>query len=233
MLTNEILPLFTRESERLGVYNFGANLPLPYGILNTEEWCMAIAQEMGKEEECERFLQKQAYEVKRVLGLNYSFTWQANLMMQKRAAVIGRAGFTASLARMLYYDFDTYPRLVALQAATKEALQRAKDLLEPIVQDGIEIEILENANYMQIARAIKEAKIDFVLGSRIEKPLIEGMRLPHLSLGNAYYFQSFRYVPYPYVGYQGILYLAQELALVMADMFHERDKWRKLLHKNI
>ncbi|MFB0565491.1 MAG: hypothetical protein ACETWK_07410 [Candidatus Aminicenantaceae bacterium] len=37
ILTNEDLPLFTKEAERLGVSNFGADLPLPYGLKNTEE----------------------------------------------------------------------------------------------------------------------------------------------------------------------------------------------------
>ena len=59
------------------------------------------------------------------------------------------------------------------------------------------------------------------------------MRIPHLNIGGAYYFQAFRFVPYPYVGYKGMLYLFQELGLVMADMFQERDKWRGLLYENI
>jgi hypothetical protein len=44
---------------------------------------------------------------------------------------------------------------------------------------------------------------------------------------------TFRYLPVPYVGYEGILYLLQELGLAMEDMFHEREAWKKLCYKNI
>lgn len=233
MLTNEGLPLFTKESEKLGVYNFGHNLPLPYGISNTEDWCMAIAEEMGKTEKAQQVLKESSEKVKSIIGLNYSFTWQANLMMQKRVAIIGRAGFAASIARSLYYDFDTYPSLVALQAGTHQAFDTSKRLLDPIIKDNIEINILENPPYLKLAQTIRDGEIDFVIGSRVDKQLIESMRIPHLSLGGAYYFLSYRYIPYPYVGYEGSLYLAQELAQVLTDMFHEKEKWKALLYKEL
>jgi nitrogenase molybdenum-iron protein alpha/beta subunit len=233
LLTDEALPLFTKESERLGVYNFGAELPLPYGICNMEEWYLAIAEAMGKAEKAQEVMRKGVREVKKILGMNYSFTWQANLMMQKRAAVIGRSSFAASIARSLYYDFDTYPGIVALQAGSSQALETSKRLLEPILRDEVDIRILENPPYFELAKAINESEIDFVVGSRADKQLIESMRIPHLSLGSAYYFMSFRYVPYPYVGYEGMLYLAQEFAQVMTEMFHEKEKWKALLFKGL
>jgi nitrogenase molybdenum-iron protein alpha/beta subunit len=233
MLTSEDMPLFQKESELLGVPSFGQDLPLPYGIINSEDWCIAIAEKMGKIDQARKMLEEDALFVKRILGLNYSFTWESNLLMQKRACVIGRAQFAASLARMLYYDFDAYPLVVALQAATPGCIRRSRALLDSIIKDGIEMMILDNPTYMEIARAIKEMEIDFVLGTRIEKPLIEGMRIPHLSIGSAYHFQSFRFIPYPYVGYEGSLYLTQELGLVMEEMFQEKDKWRALLFKGI
>lgn len=233
MLTSEELPHFNKETDKLGVRNFGAELPLPYGLINTEEWTMALAREFGKEQPAEELLKEEAKKVKSVLSFNYPYTWLANLLMQKRAAVIGRAAFAAAIARMLFYDMDCYPEIVALQAGTPQALARAKDQLQECQRDGCPMQVMENASYIEIARAIKNAEIDFVVGSRIEKALIEGMRYPHLSLGSAFYFQSFRFVPYPYAGYNGILYLLQELGLVMEDMMHEQDMWRTLKYANI
>lgn len=233
MLTNEDLPLFDKETERLGVPNFGAELPLPYGLQNTEEWYLAVANQLGKTEKAQEVLREASKATKGVLSFNYTFTWLANLVMQKRAAIIGRSAFAASIARFLFYDMDAYPTIVALQGATHQSLDKAKKLLEPVEKDGYPVKILENPPYIEFARAIKEEGVDFVIGSRIEKTLVEGMNFPHLSLGSAFYFQSFRFVPYPYVGYEGALYLIQELALVMADMFHEKDIWRRMLYENI
>ena len=233
LLTSEELPNFNKEAERLKVRSFGADLPLPYGLKTTEEWVMGVAREFGREEAAQNLLKESARRVKAVLAFNYPYTWLANLLMQKRAAVIGRAIFAASIARMLFYDMDTYPEVVALQAATPQCLDVAKKLLKPIIDHGLKVNIMENPSYIEFARAIKDAEIDFVIGSRIEKALIEGMRFPHLSLGSAFYFQSFHFVPYPYVGYDGVLYLLQELGRVTEDMMHEQDMWRTLRYKNI
>lgn len=94
------------------------------------------------------------------------------------------------------------------------------------------VKILINPPYIEFARAVKEAEVDFVLGSSIEKTLIEGMGITHHAIGSSYYFNIFRYLPIPYVEYEGILYLLQELVLVMEDMFHEREAWKKLCYKS-
>ncbi|KPJ60101.1 MAG: hypothetical protein AMJ46_08320 [Latescibacteria bacterium DG_63] len=232
-LTSEDFPMFNKETEKLGVPSFGADLPLSYGLVNTEEWLYAVAKKFGKLDEARKSLEKASERVRKVLRFNYSYTWQANLMMQKRPALIGRAQFVASLARSLYYDMDMFPELVALQAGTQEAADRAKKLLEPLIRDGLTLEIMVNPAYIEFARAVKRANIDFVLGSRIEKTLIEGMRIPHHTISSSYYFNTFRYVPVPYVGYDGILYLLQELGLAMEDMFHEKESWQGKVFKNI
>ena len=126
-----------------------------------------------------------------------------------------------------------YPEVVSLQAAAKESADEARKLLESMEKDGMSVEILVNPPYVEFARACREAEVDFVLGSRIEKTLIEGMSIAHHAIGSSYYFNTFRYLPMPYVGYEGILYLLQELGLTMEDMFHEREAWKKLCYKNI
>ena len=233
MLTNEDLPFFTKETEKLGVPNFGADLPLPYGLVNTEEWYAGIAAKFGKLEKAHELLKETGKKVKRVLGFNYSYTWQSNLMMQKRAALIGRAHFISSMARFLYYDLDIYPEIVVLQAASKESVDSSTQLLKSMEKDGMTVNIIVNPPYIEFARAVKSADIDFVLGSRIEKTLIEGMGIAHHSIGSSYYFNTFRYIPFPYVGYEGVLYLVQELGLAMEDMFHEREGWKGMKFKNI
>lgn len=78
-------------------------------------------------------------------------------MLQKRAALIGRAHFIASMARCLYYDMAMYPEVVALQAATKESVDGARNLLESMEKDGMSVEILVNPPYVEFARAVEEA----------------------------------------------------------------------------
>lgn len=233
MLTNEDLPMFRKETEKLGVPTFGEDLPLPYGLVNSEEWYLAVAEKLGKSDQAHKVLKEASSKVKRVLGFNYSYTWQANLMMQKRAGLIGRAQFVASLARCLYYDMDMFPEVIALQAGTQESIDRSKNLLKSLEKDGLSMQVLVNPPYIEFARAVKNAELDVVLGSRIEKTLFEGMGVAHHALSSSYYFNTFRYLPYPYVGYEGILYLVQELGLAMEDMFHERESWKGKLYKNI
>jgi len=233
MLTNEDLPSFNKETKRLGVPNFGEDLPLPYGLVNTEEWYLACAERLGKSAQAHKALEEASKKVKHILGFNYSYTWQSNLMMQKRAAVIGRAQFAASLARCLYYDMDIFPQVIAIQAATQESVDRSKKLLKTLEDHGLSLQLLVNPPYIEFARAVKDAEIDFVLGSRIEKTLFEGMGIAHHALSSSYYFNTFRYLPYPYIGYEGILYLVQELGLAMEAMFHEKESWKGKLYKNI
>ena len=116
-----------------------------------------------------------------------------------------------------------YPEVVSLQAASKESVDGAKKLFGSMEKDGMSPQILANPPHIEFARACREGEVNFVLGSRIEKTLIEGMGIAHHAIGSSYYFNSFKYLPMPYVGYEGILYLLQELCLTMEDMFHERE----------
>jgi len=232
-LSAEDFPSFQKETDRLGVPSFGADLPLPYGVANTEAGYLGVARRFGKEDKARDIFAEDSKRVKSILGFNYTYTWLANLLMQKRVAVIGREKFAASIARMLFYDLDAYPDMVILQGSGRPAFERSKALLADIEKDGYPVKIMENPSYIEVARLIQESEVDFVIGSRIEKPLIEGTRIPHLSLGSAGYFQSFRFVPYPYVGYNGSLYLLQELGHVMHDMMTEKEMWRGLRFKNM
>jgi nitrogenase molybdenum-iron protein alpha/beta subunit len=150
-------------------------------------------------------------------------------MLQKRAALIGRAHFIASMAN----DMAIYPEVVALQAATKESVDGATKPIKAMEKDEMSPKVLINPAYVEFARAVREAEVDLVLGSRIEKTLMEGMGIAHHAIGSSYYFNTLRYLPVPYVGYEGILYLLQELGLGTEDMFHEREAWKRLCYKNI
>jgi len=80
-----------------------------------------------------------------------------------------------------------YPEVIALQAATKESVDGAKKLFESMEKDGMSPKVLVNPAYVEFARAVGEAEVDFVLGSRIEKTLIGGMGIAHHAIGSSYY----------------------------------------------
>ncbi len=226
----EDLPETAERLARLGTKRCGLDLPLPFGMANTEEWLLGMAGRYGDVDRAKAVLSGDMGRVKRVLANNYNFSWMASLLSGKSAAVAGFAPFAAAMARFLFFDLDVRVRTVALYAETRPGLEGAKRLLEPLAE-SIDLTVLENPSFLQAGQAAQEAKVDFVIGSIQDKPLYEGLGLAHINLGPFYFFNQFNFVPWPYAGVRGVLNLFSEMACVAQDAFTERGAWRERGYK--
>ena len=88
--------------------------------------------------------------------------------------------------------------------------------------------VLENPTYYQLGEAVREANVDFVIGSMQDKPLFKGLGIAHLSIGGFYYFNNYNFVPWPLVGVKGSLRLISEISKVVDEAFYETEAWKKL-----
>ncbi|MDP2725327.1 MAG: hypothetical protein Q8O44_03530, partial [Syntrophales bacterium] len=62
-----------------------------------------------------------------------------------------------------------------------------------------------------------------------EKSLIEGIGVAHLSLAGLYsILGTYNFIPFPSVGFRGVLYLFTMLGQLVEKAFHEPQRWREL-----
>ena len=227
LLTYDEMPDFERKSEALGVPTLTDDLVLPYGIGNTEEWLLHLAGRFGNPESAKRYLVEQMADVKKILHRNYNFSWMASFLSDKYVAVCGYAPFAAAIARYLFHDLNIRVKVVGLWSETEPGLQKAQRVLEPL-GDYLDFTVLENPTYFQLGQAVKDAAVDFVIGSMQDKPLFKGLGVAHLNLGGFYYFNNYNFVPWPLVGVKGSLRLFSEVSKVVEDAFYESEAWKKL-----
>lgn len=198
------------------------NLPLPVGIANTEEWLLKIAEKFDKTEEARAVLIKDQGFVQTQLKLNYNFSWMSTLMYGKRCGILANAKFGASLARCMLWDFGIIPKVIGLTAETDNAANKAIGLLKEI-ENQAEFTVLINPSYLEYVNHLKQAQVDFAIGSIQDKPLCLGNKIPHLSLSGFNFFNQYNFIPYPNFGIRGILGLLSELSGLMEDAFYLKD----------
>ena len=92
--------------------------------------------------------------------------------------------------------------------------------------------ILENPLYIRYADAVKDAKAEFAIGMNQDKSLMEGYGYPQIVLsGLCTILGTFNFIPYPSVGYRGVLYLLSHLANLVTKTFHEDKKWAQTCYQ--
>lgn len=222
ILSGENLNNFESLSSDAGIKTLDLNLPLPVGIANTEEWLLALAEKFGDISMAKELLKAEQALVTQQLKYNYNYSWMSTLMYGKYASILAPAKFGASLARSLYWDFGIIPKIISLTAETDRAMNQAVELLEPL-KDNLDFVVLKNATYFDYINHIKEAQVDFAIGSIQDKPLCMGHKIPHLSLAGFNFFNQYNFIPYPDFGIRGILRLLTELSRVMEDAFYLKD----------
>ena len=227
MLTYEEMTDFVRKSDALGVPTLTDEPVLPYGIGNTEEWLLRLAEQFGDVEKAKKYLVEEMGKVRRILYRNYNFSWMASFLSDKYAAVCGPAPFAAAITRYLVHDLNIRVKVVGLWSETKASGEKARKLLEPL-GDTMEFTVLENPTYFQLGEAVREANVDFVIGSMQDKPLFKGMGVAHLNLAGFYYFNNYNFVPWPLAGVKGSLRLFSEVCKVVDEAFYETEAWKKL-----
>ncbi|MDY6861768.1 MAG: nitrogenase component 1 [Thermodesulfobacteriota bacterium] len=229
-LTYENLPDFNDYEDAHDIKRIGFDIPLPIGIANTEEWYFAVAEEFGLRKKAEEVLKRERKGL-RNLNFWYNATWVMNWVSNKRVVVAGPAPWAASFANFLYYDLATFPEIIVLYDETENSIERAKGILTELKKDFEPI-ILENPLYIQVLEAIRSRPIEFAVGRNQEKMLFEGEGIAHLSLaGMQTILGHFNFIPYPSMGYKGILYLLSMLGRVVEGAFHEPQKWKDLKFK--
>ncbi|MFQ5852080.1 MAG: nitrogenase component 1, partial [Candidatus Binatia bacterium] len=158
---------------------------------------------------------------------NYNFSWMASFLSDKYAAVCGYAPFAAAITRYLFHDLNIRVKVVGLWSETEAGNKKALNILEPL-GDSLDFIVLENPTYFQLGEAVKEANVDFVIGSIQDKPLFKSFGVAHLNLGGFYYFNNYNFVPWPLVGVKGSLRLFSEVSKIVEDAFYETEAWKKL-----
>ncbi len=221
-LSPEKFESFEQKSMEFGVETYNKNLPLPLGAANTEEWLLSIAKDLGSEEKAKEILEADQKFVKKQLRFNYNFSWMSTLMYQKKCGILANAGFGASLARCLLWDFGIIPKVIGLTSETDRAVEQALELLEKI-KGQAEFKVLINPTYFEYANQLKEAEVDFSIGSIHDKPLSLGHKIPHLSLCGYNFFNQYNFIPYPNMGIRGVLGLLSELSRIMEETFYLKE----------
>ncbi len=227
LLTYDEMPDFLGKSDALGVPTLTDDLALPFGIGNTEEWLLNLAERFGDSKKAQRYLLDEMNSVKRILHRNYNFSWMASFLSDKYAAVCGYAPFAAAMTRYLFHDLNIRVKIVGLWSETEEGIKKAERVLEPLA-DALDFTVLENPTYLQLGEATKQANVDFAIGSIQDKPLFRSYGIAHLNLGGFYYFNNYNFVPWPLVGVKGSLRLFSEICKVVDEAFYESEAWKKL-----
>jgi nitrogenase molybdenum-iron protein alpha/beta subunit len=227
LLGYDEMPDFVRKSDELGVPTLTDDLALPFGVGNTEEWLLHLAERFGDSKKAQRYLLDEMSSVKKILHRNYNFSWMASFLSDKYAAVCGYAPFAAAMTRYLFHDLNIRVKVVGLWSETDAGIQKAERVLEPL-SDSLDFTVLENPTYLTLGEATKAANVDFAIGSIQDKPLFRSYGIAHLNLGGFYYFNNYNFVPWPLVGVKGSLRLFSEICKVVDDAFYESEAWKKL-----
>lgn len=210
VLTGDDMSELEEVAEDMGIETFGQDLVLPVGYYNTEQWYLTMAEKFGDVEKAKAQIGEDMAIVKRQTHMNYTASWELTGMYGKRAAILAPAPFAAALARSLFYDFNIKPVVVGLLAETPEGLERAEKLME-VMSDHLDFEVMENPSFYAYAKKIKEEKVDFAVGMRVDEHLVVGEGIPHVTMSGPNYMNHWDLIPWPYFGIRGSLYLATEL----------------------
>ena len=217
MLTGEELPEFFGACGEKGMEIFGRDWVLPYGVSNTEEWYLKLAEKFDRTEKAKEILKDEMNRLRTRVAGDYNFTWMMSDPSSKRAAVIAYAPFAVSIARYLYYDLNVKVPLMGLISEAPEAFDHALKQLEEMGEYS-DVEVFDNPTNFAFANVAREKKVDFVIGRRFEKTLFEGMGIVNLPLGGRYFMNQFSFVPWPWTGVKGVLGLQSEVAKAMESL---------------
>ncbi|OGH99759.1 MAG: hypothetical protein A2104_07970 [Candidatus Melainabacteria bacterium GWF2_32_7] len=222
VLSSEELRNFEKICSNINFDMVKENLPLPIGIANTEEWLLKFAQKLGSVEKAKEILVEDQKFVQKQLKFNYNFSWMSTLMYGKRCGILAHAKFGASVARCMLWDFGIVPKVIGLIAETDRAEKEALELLKEI-ENQAEFTVLINPSYFDYGNHLKQAEVDFAIGSIQDKPLCIGHKIPHLSLAGFNFFNQYNFIPFPSFGIRGVLGLMSELSVVMEEAFYLKN----------
>ncbi len=225
VLSPEVLPKVEDWCAAQGMEIWGRDVVLPVGLANTEEWYLAVAARFGDVDKAKRQLREDMARVKKRIGIDYNASWVMQDVAGKRVGLVGYAPFVAAMARCMFFDFNARPVVVGLWGESPRAIETAKKQLE-VMSPYLDFEVLENPSYHEYATALQREKVDFAIGQINDRPLVEGLGIPNLTLGGFYFFNHWTFMPWPFFGVRGILHLLTELGKVMLDLHIDKESWK-------
>jgi nitrogenase molybdenum-iron protein alpha/beta subunit len=175
------------------------NMPLPVGIENTARWLRALGKECGAEAKAEDMIKNGELHVEDVLRK------RALMIIPRyrncRIAVSADCTIGIPLVRMLFQELEMIPELLLFRSDSPHA----RDLLQRELSDlGISPDVVFSADGWKIKSALKDARVDAVIGSAWEKYIAEelGIKIAFDILSPT---NRDLYIDRPYFGHDGFL----------------------------
>ena len=202
-------------SDRYGVEQWCADLPLPVGFSNTRRWLSELGSRLGVQQAAQDLIaegEKLVVETCRRKWLEQS------AMHRAPAAIVADATVGVPLVRFITEDLEMIPQLVVLrsgQAGTAGLLERE------LADLNLDAEVVYDADVYLATQALAETKPEMVLASNIERHAVRELGIPYVfQVANPTH--RFRMIDRTYFGYAGMLNLIE---------FIQNDWWDRYRSK--
>jgi nitrogenase molybdenum-cofactor synthesis protein NifE len=223
-LTPEQFSNFEAICDDFKMKKYGFDSVLPVGVANTEEWYLSIAEKFGNVEKAKKILITDMNRIKKRIGIDYNATWVFHDVAGKKVGILGYVPFVVAMARYLFFDLNARPVVIGVWGETERAMEYANRMLSSM-ESYLDFELYENPTYYQYGEALIKKEVDFAIGQKNDKTLVEGLNIPHLSLGGYHFFNHNVFIPWPYFGILGNLHLLSEIGRVTEELKAEKGGW--------
>ena len=200
-----------------GIEQWCRGLPLPIGFTNTRQWLTELGIRLGAEATAQRLIaegENRVVEACRRRGLEQS------AMHRAPAAIVADATVGIPLLRFIAEDLEMIPQLICLrsgQAGVPEMLE------QELADLDLHPQVLYNVDVYQVRMALREIHPEIVLGSHIERHVVEDLGIPFVfRLVNP--LSCFRLTDREYLGYTGMLNLIECMQNDWLDRYRSKTR---------
>jgi light-independent protochlorophyllide reductase B subunit len=203
-----------------GVPPLLADLPLPIGLKNTSRWLTALGEHFGSEDIAQLLIKKGealVVDVLRRRGLMIIPRYR-----NCRVAISADTTIGIGLIRMLFEELEMIPELLLFRSDNPGARKLLDEELKSL---GISPKVAFGADGHQIKQALKDHKVDAVLGSAWETYLAEelGIKLAFDILSPT---NRDVYLDRAYFGYEGMLNILEKVGNDWEIAFRSKEiRW--------
>ena len=200
-------------TQRFGVEQWCAGLPLPIGFTNTRRWLTELGGRLGAEAAAQQIIDRgeaMVVETCRRKGMEQSGLHRAPV------AIVADATVGIPLVRFLAEDLEMIPSLVCLRSGQAGA---GALLAGELAALDLPSKVVYNSDVYQAKTALAEVKPEMVFGSSIERHAVADLDIPFaIRLVNP--INQARLIDRAYFGYVGMLNLIEAIQ-------NERlERWR-------
>jgi nitrogenase molybdenum-iron protein alpha/beta subunit len=227
LLSHDAGHSFAENLEKRGVPLILGDIPLPVGVENTGRWLRALGKHFGKEDAAEAIIAEGEAKVVKILRK------RALMIIPRyrnaRVAVSADCTFGIPLVRTLFRELEMIPEVLLFRGDTPQARKLLESELEELQLDP---QVAFAADGWEIRSALRNARVDAVLGSSWEKFMAE-------ELGIKIAFDVFNptsrdlYLDRPYFGYEGYLCLLEAIGNDWETAFRSKEiAWEQFRRNN-